>query len=266
LNLAVNARDAMPQGGKLTIRISNVTFDQKTVIRNRSLEAGHYVMMAISDTGVGMTNEVKAHLFEPFFTTKGVGKGTGLGLATSYGIISQSGGDIRVYSEAGTGTTFKIYLPLVEKIIVQNLADDDTDNLPGGTERILIVEDDEAVRTLAWTVLSQCGYTVELASDGAKALTLIEGGLKVDMIITDVIMPNMSGRQLYDRVRESLEDTKVLFISGYTDDALANRGVLEQGFNFLEKPFSPVGFARKVREILDTRQSDTNFHKLAMSA
>ncbi len=266
LNMAVNARDAMPQGGKLTIRISNVVFDQKTVIRNRGLEAGSYVMMAISDTGVGMTPEVKTHLFEPFFTTKGVGKGTGLGLATSYGIISQSGGDIRVYSEQGTGTTFKIYLPRVEKNIMKVVDASDTDALPGGDERILIVEDDEAVRALASTVMSQCGYNVELATDGQEALKMIESGLKFDMIITDVIMPNMSGRELYDRVRASLGDTKVLIISGYTDDALANRGVLEQGFKFLEKPFSPISLANKVREVLEDRSPDANAARMALSA
>ncbi len=266
LNMAVNARDAMPQGGKLTVRVSNVVFDQKTVIRNRGLEAGPYVMIAINDTGVGMTPEVKAHLFEPFFTTKGVGKGTGLGLATCFGIISQSGGDIRVYSEPGSGTTFKIYLPHVEKNVVPVIPNDDTDTLPGGTERLLIVEDDEAVRNLTRTVLSECGYTIELANDGAEALALLEKDNRFDLIITDVIMPRMSGRQLYDHVQKSLADTKVLFISGYTDDALATRGVLEQGFNFLEKPFSPHALARRVREILDGAEDDTMFRRLKATA
>jgi two-component system cell cycle sensor histidine kinase/response regulator CckA len=202
---------------------------------------------------------VKAHLFEPFFTTKGVGKGTGLGLATCFGIISQSGGDIRVYSEPGSGTTFKIYLPRVEKNLGPFIPINDTDTLPGGTERLLIVEDDEAVRTLARTVLSECGYTIELANDGAEALALLEKDRGFHLIITDVIMPRVSGRQLYDHVRKSLPDTKVLFISGYTDDALATRGVLEQGFNFLEKPFSPAALAQQVREILDGSEDDTMF-------
>ncbi|MDB6059502.1 MAG: Blue-light-activated protein [Verrucomicrobiales bacterium] len=258
LNMAVNARDAMPQGGKLTIRISNVIFDQKTVIRNRGLDAGAYVMMAISDSGVGMTPEVRAHLFEPFFTTKGVGKGTGLGLATCYGIISQSGGDVRVYSEPGSGTTFKIYLPAIQSNVLPAPMIDETDALPGGTETILIVEDDEAVRTLASAVLGECGYSIELARDGAEALAVIESGRRFDMILTDVIMPKVSGRQLYDRAKEKLQTTKVLFMSGYTDDALANRGVLEQGFNFLEKPFSPTGLANKVRKVLDGIESDTS--------
>jgi CheY-like chemotaxis protein len=256
----------MPRGGKLIIEVRNIDFDQKTVIRDRTLEPGPYVMLAISDTGVGMTEEVKTHLFEPFFTTKGIGQRSGLGLATCYGIITQSGGDIRVYSEPGHGTTFKIYLPRIEKTVIPTFPYGVPDALPVGTERILIVEDDEPVRTLTHTILTQCGYTVELAHDGADAFARLEKDAGFALVITDVIMPRMSGRQLYDHVRKSLPDTKVLFISGYTDDALATRGILEHGFNFLEKPFTPSSLARQVRDLLDGSEHDTMFRRLPASA
>lgn len=251
LNMAVNARDAMPHGGKLTISTSNVTLDQKTTLRNRGLDVGDYVMLAISDSGAGMTEEVKAHLFEPFFTTKDVDKGTGLGLATCYGIISQSGGDVRVYSELNHGTTFKVYLPRTNQSQEPLGALEDSKTLPKGAESILVVEDDLSVRRLAAMILSECGYQVQEACNAAEALTLVEKNGTFDLVITDVIMPQMSGKQLYDRLKLIVPKTKVLFISGYTDDALAHHGVLEAGLSFLEKPFSPVRLARGVREILD---------------
>src|ERR1043166_7176293 len=188
LNMAVNARDAMPCGGKLTIRVVNVDIDQHSTFRGRGLQTGSYVMISISDTGVGMTEEVKAHLFEPFFTTKGVGKGTGLGLATCYGIVTQSGGDIRVYSEPGSGTALKIYLPRtdagpeLESKIEANV-------LCGGNESVLIVEDDKSVRKFISSVLDECGYKVQEAANAMEALLCIEGGASFDLIITDVIMP-----------------------------------------------------------------------------
>jgi PAS domain S-box-containing protein len=253
MNLAVNARDAMPRGGKLTISTSNVTIDQKMKFRNRTLEVGKYVMLAISDNGMGMTEEIKVHLFEPFFTTKGLGKGTGLGLATCYGIICQSGGDIRVYSEPNSGTTFKIYLPRTDAI-VEPVANVDLDTLPVGTESILVVEDDPSVRELAVLILSNCGYQVQSSNNAFEALRLIKRNPEYDLVVTDVIMPQMSGKELHDQIRSQLPQTKVLLMSGYTDDALAHHGVLDEGLFFLEKPFSPAKLSRKVREVLDAPQ------------
>ncbi len=251
INMAVNARDAMPQGGKLTISTANVVIDQATSFRNRSLLAGEYVMLAISDTGVGMTKEVQSHLFEPFFTTKGVGRGTGLGLATCYGIVSQSDGDIRVYSEPHRGTTFKVYLPRVDAPAIAKANEAASDVLPAGNESVLIVEDDAAVRRLAVDILGKCGYRVREAFDGSEALSLIGASPPFDLMITDVIMPRMSGRELFEQVKAATPHTKVLFMSGYTDDALAQHGVLEPGLWFIEKPFSPSRLARKAREVLD---------------
>jgi nitrogen-specific signal transduction histidine kinase len=250
LNLAVNARDAMPRGGILTIRTANVSFDQKTNSRSRALEIGEYVMLAVSDNGVGMTDEVKEHLFEPFFTTKGVGKGTGLGLATCYGIVSQSGGDIRVYSEPGSGTTLKIYLPRTDAA-PEHTSQAESNVLPGGKESVLIVEDDKAVRKFIASVLDECGYQVQEAANAMEALLCIENGTVFDLVVTDVIMPQMSGRDLYDRIKAHTPDAKVLFISGYTDDALASLGVLNCDSSFLEKPFSPARLTRKIRQVLD---------------
>jgi len=251
LNMAVNARDAMPRGGKLILRTSNVSLDLKTSFRsNRSLDVGDYVMLAISDTGVGMTEEVKAHLFEPFFTTKGVGRGTGLGLATCYGIVRQSNGDIGVYSEVNSGTTFKIYLPRADAPASTGTRAPDANVLPNGTESVLIVEDEPAVRTLSASVLRKCGYQVHEACDAVDALGKIQE-LPLDIVITDVVMPRMSGKELYDHLKATLPDMKVLFMSGYTDDALAHHGVLAPDMAFLEKPFSPARLARKVREVLD---------------
>ncbi|HSI11190.1 MAG TPA: response regulator [Chthoniobacter sp.] len=253
LNLVVNARDAMPRGGKLTIQTANVFLDQKTVFRNRGLEIGDYVMLAISDTGVGMTDEVKAHLFEPFFSTKGVGKGTGLGLATCYGIVCQSEGDIRVYSEPGSGTTFKIYLPRLMERTIETAAPKPSNEMPRGTESILMVEDDAAVRKLASAVLSRCGYRIHEAGNAVEALALIERHPPFDLVITDVVMPQMSGKELHTEIMKRMPTVQVLFISGYTDDALAHHGVLDEGLSFLEKPFSPARLAQKVRTVLDTR-------------
>ncbi|HEY6169814.1 MAG TPA: response regulator, partial [Verrucomicrobiae bacterium] len=251
LNMAVNARDAMPRGGKLTIRTANVALDQRTTFRNRGLEIGEYVMISVSDTGVGMTEEVKAHLFEPFFTTKGIDKGTGLGLATCYGIVTQSGGDIRVYSEPNFGTTFKIYLPRTDDR-AEAAEKANSRRMSSGTESVLIVEDENSVRRLAVAVLRECGYQVQEASNAREALSLIDGNPNFDLVITDVIMPQTSGKELYDKLQARAYEAKVLFVSGYTDDALAQHGVLDAGLSFLEKPFSPARLAKKVREVLDT--------------
>jgi PAS domain S-box-containing protein len=259
LNLGVNARDAMPRGGKLTIQTANVTLDQKTRFRNRDLDVGEYIMVAISDTGGGMTDEVKSHLFEPFFTTKGLGRGTGLGLATCYGIICQSEGDIRVYSELNCGTTFKIYLPRVDAPATPDGESNDPDTLPEGTESILIVEDEAAVRRLAASVLRSSGYQVQEARDAIEGLALIEAKQPFDLVITDVIMPKMSGKELHDQIKVIAPRIKVLFMSGYTDDALAHHGVLGPELCFLEKPFSPSRLANKVREVIDSQKSRTKF-------
>jgi len=258
MNLAVNARDAMPRGGKLTITTSNITVDQKSSFRNRTLEVGQYVVLAISDNGMGMTDKVKTHLFEPFFTTKDLGKGTGLGLATSYGIICQSNGDIRVYSELNFGTTFRIYLPRTdatpEPMTTMNL-----DQLPTGTESILVVEDDLAVQELAVLILRDCGYQVEKSSNAFEALEMIKKNPQFDLVVTDVIMPQMSGKDLYEQIKRQIPQIEVLLMSGYTNDALAHHGVLDEGLYFLEKPFSPAKFARKVREVIDAARTPRVF-------
>ncbi|EDY18155.1 multi-sensor hybrid histidine kinase [Chthoniobacter flavus Ellin428] len=251
LNLAVNARDAMLHGGKLTIQTANVYLDQKSVARNRELEVGEYVMLAISDTGVGMSEEIQAHLFEPFFSTKGVGKGTGLGLATCYGIVCQSGGDIRVYSEPGTGSTFKIYLPRLLTSSAEISTPKASGELPRGQESVLMVEDDSSVRKLAASLLRSCGYQIQEAVDAIEALAIIDRHGAFDLVITDVIMPQMSGKELYSKIMQRAPGARVLFMSGYTDDALAHHGVLDEGLHFLEKPFSPARLAQKVRTVLD---------------
>jgi two-component system cell cycle sensor histidine kinase/response regulator CckA len=252
MNLVVNARDAMPRGGRLLIETDNVALDREGGDKNRQREAGDYVMLAITDTGIGMTEGVKAHLFEPFFTTKGLGKGTGLGLATCYGIVKQSGGDICVYSEADHGTTFRIYFPRTSQSTT--VGTPPAENVSErGTETLLVVEDDAAVKRLTVTILRSRGYTVHEAVDGVQALELImdEHGPRFDLIISDMIMPRMGGKELVESIRFRLPEVKVLFISGYTDDALADRGVLGPGIAFLEKPFSQKQLSQRVREVLD---------------
>ena len=271
MNLAVNARDAMPRGGKLTISTTNTTVDQKSQFRNRTMEPGEYVIIAMTDSGMGMTEEVKKHLFEPFFTTKGVGKGTGLGLATCYGIVCQSDGDIRVYSELNSGTTFRIYLPRTD---AKPKPSDDTSHkrLPTGNESVLVVEDEPAVRDLAVLILREQGYKVQESGNAFEALELIRKNAPFDLVLTDVIMPQMSGKALFDQIKSQIPQTKVLLMSGYTDDALAHHGVLDEGLSFLEKPFSPAQLARKVREVLDLagprppqRRKDKNTQPLLLN-
>jgi PAS domain S-box-containing protein len=257
LNLTVNGRDAMPTGGQLTVHTANVTMDPDTLSTdgNGTLTPGDYVMFSVSDTGVGMSTDVQAHLFEPFFTTKGIGKGTGLGLATCYGIVKQSNGDIRVYTEPGYGTTFKVYLPRIVKPQAEQAAPRAADTLAPGRETVLVVEDEPALRELATMVLSEAGYTVLEAGDGRHALDVVAQHRedKIDLMVTDVIMPNLGGKELADRMKVIRPECKVLFISGYTDDALAHHGILGNDLEFLEKPFSPVRFTHKVREVLDKR-------------
>jgi signal transduction histidine kinase/CheY-like chemotaxis protein len=255
LNLVVNARDAMPSKGKLIIETKNILLSEEYTKQYPDVAPGDYVMIAISDTGHGMTPEVKAHLFEPFFTTKPKGKGTGLGLATSYGIIQQLKGHIGVYSEVGKGTTFKIYIPRCQEASGAVPSQIVSDRSFGGTETILIVEDEPLVRQLAFRILTQKGYTVFETANGDEAMNFIKpesDKKKIDLLLTDVIMPQIGGKELSEAVKSFYPGIKILFMSGYTDEMITHRGILERGVNFIAKPFLPEILIRKVREVLDS--------------
>ena len=250
MNLAVNAIDAMPDGGRLVIETANADLDDEYVVSHVGMRAGRYVMIAISDTGVGMSAEVRARIFEPFFTTKAKGKGTGLGLATVFGIVQQAGGTVQVYSEPGRGTTFKVYLPRSDDAPVADTARTNAD-VSRGAESILLVEDEDALRKVTASILSRSGYRVLEASNGAEALRILEShGNSVDLLLTDVVMPQMNGRQLWERVCTLGLDIRVLYMSGYTDGILV--GQLAAGALLLQKPFTPSVLTKKVRDALDS--------------
>jgi PAS domain S-box-containing protein len=255
MNLAVNARDAMPEGGKLTLETANMELDATYTAEHTPVGPGAYVVLSVSDTGVGMDEQTKRRIFEPFFTTKEQGKGTGLGLATVYGIVKQSGGFIWVYSELGHGTTFKIYLPRVDEQAEVAHRGTAMPQSVHGNETVLLAEDAGPLRAVVSHILRRNGYTVLEGPDGKSALDkAAEHDGPIHLLITDVIMPEMSGRQLAERLRERRPELKVLFVSGYTDDAIVRHGILEPGISFLQKPFSPDTLARKVREILESAQ------------
>jgi PAS domain S-box-containing protein len=261
VNLAVNARDAMPRGGTLRIAVTPVTLGLDEAKQHGALPAGSYVRLTVSDTGVGMSEEAKAHLFEPFFTTKAVGKGTGLGLATCYAIVAQSGGHIEVESELGRGTTVIIHLPRVRG--VADAADTRVGSepeLPRGRETVLVVEDEPVVRALSTRILREQGYTVLEAQNGEEALRLAstyEGG-PIQLLLTDVVMPQMRGDALAQRFRLEHPATRVLFTSGYADSESFRANLIATGTGFIEKPFSPASLARKVRETLDSKPSPSS--------
>ena len=250
LNLAVNARDAMPNGGQLTIETSNVHLDEVSAREHGDVRPGQYVLLAVTDNGTGMSDEVRAHLFEPFFTTKGAGKGTGLGLAMVYGAVQQNGGYVEVVSEVDRGTTFKILLPAATPSSRPPTVRAPVSTQPGSAS-ILLVEDDDKVRPLARKMLERLGYTVHAFANGDDALLALSSLEPTpELLLTDVIMPGINGRLLAEKVTVALPHVRVLFVSGYTQDVLADHGVLKQGIEFLSKPYSLAQLARRVHEVL----------------
>ena len=252
LNLVVNARDAMPTGGRLIIETKNVAVAKGTYLGAEGVSPGHYVELSVADNGIGIPDDLKEKIFEPFFTTKGVGKGTGLGLATVYGIVKQSGGHISVASRAGGGTKFTLLLPASAATIAMERPSFGAARSSGGTETILLVEDEDAVRQIARRTLERNGYRVLEASDGSLAVELARRHAgEIHMLVTDVVMPGMSGRQVADAIAAETPGVRVLFMSGYTDDAIGRNGVLEAKDHFLAKPFTPTSLIKKVRRVLD---------------
>jgi CheY-like chemotaxis protein len=255
VNLAVNARDAMPEGGKLTVETMNGHVDEAYAAANPDTAPGQYVVVAVSDTGVGMAPEVLHRAFEPFFTTKGVGTGTGLGLSQIYGYLKQSGGHAKIYSEPGRGTTVKLYLPrfIGSAEAVEDASPQEPAILAVGRaeETVLVVEDEPGVRSVAVEALRELGYTVREAEDGAAALRLLERQGPVDLLFTDVVMPQMTGRELADEARRRWPQIKLLYTTGYTPNAIVHGGRLDPGVSLLPKPYTTEELSRKVRAVLD---------------
>jgi two-component system cell cycle sensor histidine kinase/response regulator CckA len=261
VNLVVNARDAMPSGGKLVIETSTVNLGAQFAQQHLGVATGRYVMLSVSDTGVGMSEEVKAHIFEPFFTTKEVGKGTGLGLATCYGIVKQSGGYIEAVSEPGQGSSIKVYLPCSAEASVSYPCSDQTTRSTGGTETVLLAEDDPLVRSeddplvrsMVANVLTDQGYTVIQASNGDEALRIAQeqGRRRIDLLLSDIVMPQMGGAELARRMRDLKPQTKIILTSGYSDEPIFRNGSLDSKIEFIQKPFVPAALASKVRDVLD---------------
>jgi CheY-like chemotaxis protein len=251
MNLVVNARDAMPGGGHLRVATADVELDEEAAARHHGAAAGRYVMLAVSDTGVGMDEATQKHLFEPFFTTKGPGKGTGLGLATVYGIVTQSGGFISVASERGAGATFTVYLPAAPAASSDD-AVSAPGGSPGGSETVLVVEDQEEVRTVITEVLRRYGYRVLEALDAAEAIAVsAQHPGPIDLLVTDVVMPQMDGHRLAHAVQSTRPDVRVLYVSGYSDEPIVQDRIVGAGLVLLQKPFTADVLARKVREVLD---------------
>jgi len=251
MNLVVNARDAMPKGGVLTVETANVQLDTTYAGRHLAAKAGSYILLAVSDTGAGMDAATQARLFEPFFTTKGSGKGTGLGLSTVFGIVKQSGGSVEVYSEPGRGTSVKVYLPRIDQPVSVE-AEDGAKRVPRGSETILLVEDDDMVRTLVRETLQREGYKILDAPGPLEAKRISEQFKpQIQLMITDVVMPKISGRELAEMLTRRRPDMKVLYMSGYTDNAVLNSGILQKEVAFLQKPFTPGALTEKVRDVLE---------------
>lgn len=256
LNLVTNARDAMPEGGTISIETDRIELSKALLIKHEFMRPGDYAVISVSDTGSGMNEEIRSRIFEPFFSTKTVGKGTGLGLSIVYGIVKQHNGDLSVYSESGKGSTFKIYLPLADDSILKGEGYSAEAPAVGGTETILIGEDNDEVRRLARDILTYGGYTVILARDGEDALVKFwENADRIDMLLLDVVMPKRNGKEVYDEVRRLKPGTRVLFMSGYTANIIHKKGVLEEGLNFIPKPLSPDRLLRKVREVLSQKEA-----------
>jgi two-component system, cell cycle sensor histidine kinase and response regulator CckA len=255
MNLVVNARDAMPQGGRLNVETGDALLDEAAVADVPDATPGDYVMLSVSDTGVGMPPEIRSRIFEPYFTTKDVGKGTGLGLSTVYGIVRQSDGHIALSSEVGLGTTFRIYLPRSEAPVIKP-EETGEEKMPEGTEHILLVEDDASVRRLSKELLVKLGYSVTEAASGRAGLALGSDDTRhFDLALCDVILGDMSGPAVAEALRALRPSIKVLYMSGYSDEAIVKTGVLDEGKPFLQKPFTPMQLSKKIREVLDEAET-----------